>query len=359
MSGTSRSLTTARWTSVAMMAGPGAALITLFVIVPFFLALVLTFTDQRLISPNPTSFVGLQNYERLLGLSVIAVDPDTTETGATVTDEQGQAVFPALRGILRADPDLRRYRPMIEVEVFERKYVLLSQDPMFWQSLFNTFLFAFLVVPLQCGSALALALLVNRMIPGRTFFRLVYFMPVVTSMVVVSIIWTFLLDPNHGMINGFVGFLSLGTLGPFNFLGSEALVIPAIAVMSAWQGAGFQMLIFLAGLQGINRDLYDAASVDGATPWQKFRHVTLPGLRNTTVFVVISTTILAFGLFTQIDVMTGGGPSGASSTVVYHAVRTGFREQNIAYGSTITLVYFLLVLGVALIQRRLIDKGGE
>ena len=127
--------------------------------------------------------------------------------------------------------------------------------------------------------------------------------------------------------------------------------------MSAWQGAGFQMLVFLAGLQSIPAEQYEAATLMGANAWQRFIHVTLPGLRNTIIFVLVSTTLLAFGLFTQVDVMTSGGPLDSTSTVVYHAVRTGFREQDIGYGSTITLVFFLVVLAVSLLQRVLVAKG--
>jgi multiple sugar transport system permease protein len=337
------------------MAGPGLLLIGLFLVLPFFLALALTFTDQRLISPNPTSFVGLENYDRLLHVRMLTLEPEQDSDGNPKLDEAGKPVYPALRGVLRADRELRRYRPLFEIDRPASRIYFLSQDPVFWRSLLNTMLFAIIVVPLQCGMALGMALLVNQAIAGRNFFRTIYFAPVVTSMVVVSILWSFIFGKDQGLLNELLASISLGRIGPIHWLG-EALVIPAIAVMSAWQGAGFQMLIFLAGLQGISRELYDAAAVDGASRWQAFRNVTLPSLRNTTIFVVISTTILAFGLFSQVDVMTRGGPNDASSTVIYHMVRTGFREQNIGYGSTISVVYFLLVLAVALVQRRLIDR---
>lgn len=349
------SLTRSGIGAVATMAGPGLMLIGFFLILPFFLALAFTFTDQRLISPNPTSFVGLENYDRLLHVRVVSLEPEKADDGSVKLDDGGVPVFPTLRSVLRADRDLRRYQPLFEIDRGDVRTYILSQDPVFWRSLANTMLFAVIVVPLQCGMALGMALLVNRAIAGRNFFRTLYFSPVVTSMVVVSIVWSFLFNNDQGLLNELLGSLSNGRIGPVRWLG-EALVIPSIAVMSAWQGAGFQMLIFLAGLQGISSELYDAAAVDGANRWQTFRNVTLPGLRNTTIFVVISTTILAFGLFTQVDVMTRGGPNDASSTVIYHMVRTGFREQNIGYGSTISVVYFLLVLAVALVQRRLIDR---
>jgi multiple sugar transport system permease protein len=223
----------------------------------------------------------------------------------------------------------------------------------------NTFLFALLVLPLQSGVALGLAVLVNQKVRGRIFFRTVYFAPVVTSMVVASIVWSFLLNTDRGLINEVLRVL-VGDpqFGP-DWLGSPRLALPSIALMSAWQGAGFQMLIFLAGLQSIPAEQYEAATLMGANAWQRFVHVTLPGLRNTIIFVLVSTTLLAFGLFTQVDVMTLGGPLDSTTTVVYHAVRKGFEEQDIGYGSTITLVFFTIVLGVSLIQRALSAQGDK
>lgn len=125
----------------------------------------------------------------------------------------------------------------------------------------------------------------------------------------------------------------------------------SIIIMSVWQGAGFQMILFLAGLQGIPEQLYEAASIDGAGAWQKFRSITLPGLRNTSIFIFI--TIAAFQLFTQVFVMTNGGPDDATSTIAFHMVRTGFREQDIAYTSTISVVFFLIILAITFVQRRL------
>jgi multiple sugar transport system permease protein len=235
--------------------------------------------------------------------------------------------------------------------------VLAASDPLFYRSLLNTFLFAALVLPLQCGAALGLALLVNQKMRGRIFFRTVYFAPVVTSMVVASIVWAFMLNTDRGMLNELLrGLLHDPNAGP-DWLGDSHYALPAIALMSAWQGAGFQMLVFLAGLQSISPELYEAATLMGANAWQRFVHVTLPGLRNTIIFVLVSTTLLAFGLFTQVDVMTSGGPLDSTSTVVYHAVRSGFKEQDVGYGSTITLVFFVIVLVLSMLQRMLVSKG--
>jgi multiple sugar transport system permease protein len=193
-----------------------------------------------------------------------------------------------------------------------------------------------------------LALLVNQQLRGRNFFRTIYFSPVVTSMVVISIVWTFLYDKDNGLINQF---LQLFGLPNVNWLGDPLTAMPAIIIMSVWQGVGFQMVLFLAGLQGIPEFLYEAASIDGANGWQKFRNITVPGLRNVTVFIIITITIAAFQLFTQVFVMTNGGPNDATTTVVFHMVRKGFREQDIAVASAIGVLFFLFILGISLFQR--------
>jgi multiple sugar transport system permease protein len=162
------------------------------------------------------------------------------------------------------------------------------------------------------------------------------------------------------LINQFISSATFGLIEPINWLGDKATALYAIIIMAVWQGAGFQMVIFLAGLQGIPEVLYEAAGIDGANTLQKFRYVTWPGLRNTTVFVVITTTIFAFRLFTQVDVMTQGGPlDDATSTVVFHAVQEGFRGQRLGYGATVSVVFFIIVLVVALVQRVLLRSTHE
>lgn len=239
------------------------------------------------------------------------------------------------------------------VDLANHRYVVLATDPTFLHSLFNNFFFTLVIVPLQGGVALLLALLVNQKLKGRNFFRTIYFSPVVTSMVVISIVWTFLYDKNVGLMNQFLKTLSFGALGPVDWLGNPSTAMLAIIIMSAWQGAGFQMVLFLAGLQEIPEQLFEAASIDGANAWQKFVHVTLPGLRNVLVFVLISITIAAFQLFTQVFVMTNGGPRDATSTVVFDIVQQGFREQNIGSASAISVFFFLLILAISLVQRYL------
>ncbi|MFC4504935.1 MULTISPECIES: carbohydrate ABC transporter permease [Streptomyces] len=195
-----------------------------------------------------------------------------------------------------------------------------------------------------------LALLVNAKVKGVNFFRTVYFLPVVTSMVVVSILWT-LLYQKTGLVNELISHLTLGQVHGPDWLTDPSTAMPAIIVMSVWQGVGFHMIIWLAGLQTIPQELYEAADMDGATRWARFRHVTWPGLSATRTFVLITITISAFALFTQVSVMTQGGPLDSTSTVVYQAVRTGYSQQQTGYASAISLVFFVLVLAVSLVQR--------
>jgi multiple sugar transport system permease protein len=344
--------------AIGAFAGPALLLFGAFILLPLLLAAGATLTNHRLVSPEPTRYIGLDNYRRLLSLQVVVVDPQRDAAGAAMRDDEGIR-FPTWRQTRRARPGLADYRPAWQVQFGERRFVLAASDPLFYRSLINTFLFALLVLPLQCGVALGLALLVNQRLAGRIFFRTVYFAPVVTSMVVASIVWSVMLNTDRGMINEMLRALTGDpNVGP-DWLGESRYALPAIAIMSAWQGAGFQMLVFLAGLQSISPELYEAATLMGANAWQRFVHVTLPGLRNTIIFVLVSTMLMAFGLFTQVDVMTGGGPLDSTTTVVYHAVRTGFRQQDIGYGSTITMVFFGIVLLVSVLQRILLAKGGD
>jgi multiple sugar transport system permease protein len=341
------------WTAM-LMSAPALAGLLLFVVLPFVMAAVFSLTDQRLLSPNPTEFVGLRNYERLLAMTVVKIAPERNDAGAIVRDDDGQPVYPRLRVLERKNQDLRGYKEIASRDIAGHRYLLAAKDPVFWRALANIALFALLVVPLQCGLALATALLINQKLRGITFFRTVFFSPVVISMVVISIVWSLFYDRQFGLVNQLLAAVSFGHIAPIDWLGDPGIAMLAIVIMSAWQGMGFQMVIFLAGLQSIPGELYEAACLDGANAWQRFIHVTLPGLRNTMIFILTATTMQAFALFTQIDVMTQGGPDDATVTVMYHAVHHGFHRQNIAYGSTITVVFFLFILGIAFVQRRLI-----
>ena len=237
---------------------------------------------------------------------------------------------------------------------FENYHKLIT-DSDFWISLKNTFYFTIVVVPVQCTLALALAMLVSKKFKGVSVFRTMYFSPQLTSMVVIAVLWTVLYNsnPNTGLINALL--VNLG-LEPINFLTNERTAMNSIIFMSAWQGAGYQMMIFLAGLQGIPRDQYEAASVDGATPWQQFLFVTIPNLKGTIKYVIMITMIQAMKLFTQPYVMTQGGPRNSTKTMVYYIYTQGFQKGNFGYACSVAAVFFVIVVAMSLILQKITSE---
>jgi multiple sugar transport system permease protein len=321
-----------------MMAGPAAALMALFIVLPFIFAIGLSFTNQRLISPNPTQFVGLSNYSQLLGVGLLTLEPERDDAGAIVREANGSPTYPALRGYTRNNegyPQLDGMREWFSISLGDSRTYVLARDVVFMKAVVNTVIFVLVVAPVQGGLALVLALLINQRLRGINFFRAIYFMPVVVSIVVVSLLWRFIYDGQSGLLNNLLSALTLG----------------AIIAMSIWQAVGFHMVIWLSGLQTISPSLYEAAAIEGASPWQTFRYVTWPGLRNTAVLVLIVITMQAFALFSQIDVMTSGGPLDSTQTIVFQAVERGYGKQDISGGSTISVILFVFVLAVSLLQR--------
>lgn len=237
---------------------------------------------------------------------------------------------------------------------FENYHKLIT-DSDFWISLKNTFYFTIIVVPVQCALALILAMLVSKKFKGVSIFRTMYFSPQLTSMVVIAVLWTVLYNsnPNTGLINALL--VNLG-LEPINFLTNERTAMNSIIFMSAWQGAGYQMMIFLAGLQGIPRDQYEAASVDGATPWQQFWFVTIPNLKGTIKYVIMITMIQAMKLFTQPYVMTQGGPRNSTKTMVYYIYTQGFQKGNFGYACSVAAVFFVIVVAMSLILQKITSE---
>ncbi len=335
-------------------AAPGFGLIALFIILPFFFAFALSFTNQRLISPNPTQWVGLANYNQLLGVGMITLEPERDASGAIARDANGAMSYPRLRGFTRNNPDYPNLQGMQEWFSWQngdnRTYVL-ARDVVFMKALVNTFLFVIVVAPVQAGLALCLALLINQKLRGINIFRAIYFMPVVVSIVVVSLLWRFIYDGQNGLLNNVLQALSFGFYKPIDWLGNPQTALPAIMAMSIWQAVGFHMVIWLSGLQTISPTLYEASAIEGASRWQTFRFVTWPGLRNTAVLILIVITMQAFALFAQIDVMTSGGPLDSTQTLVFQAVERGYGKQDISGGSTISVLLFVIVLTISLIQR--------
>lgn len=340
-----------------MMVSPAMALMGLFLIAPFLLAFVISFTNQRLVSPNPTEFVGLENYRQMLGVGVLTLAPQRDEQNAIVRQADGQPQYPNVRQFTRDHPDypqLNRMREWFQLPwPGESRVLVLAKDVIFMKALVNTVLFAMVVAPVQAMLALLLAMLINQPLRGINVFRTIYFMPVVISMVVVAFLWRFIYSGNAGLLNSLLTQLSFGYFQPVDWLGQPSTALGAIMAMSIWQGVGFHMVIWLSGLQTISVSLYEAAALEGASHWQRFRYVTWPGLRNTAVLIMVVITMQAFTLYPQIDVMTRGGPLDSTQSLVFQAVERGYGKQDIAGGSAISVFLFLFVLAVSLGQRYL------
>lgn len=269
---------------------PALLFLSLFLIIPAIFAIYYSFTDYYLLTPSDKHFVGLANY----------------------------------------------------LKVFK--------DPTFLASLKNIAIFVVCVIPLQVGSALGLALLINKKRRGNIFFKIAFFSPVILSLVVISVLWLYILNPSEGLINSVLQNIGLH---PQPFLSSPRQAMVTIVFVSAWQGAGYQMLIFLAGLQNIPNSVYEAARIDGANKWQNFIHITLPLLKPTSILIMVTTLIAAFKLIIQPMVMTQGGPMNSTVTPVYYIYQQGYTERMIGYSSAITVIFGILIGMVAFIQSKL------
>lgn len=272
----------------ALFVMPAFCFLILFLIMPAILAVGYSFFNYNMLKPDAKSFIGLANYIEIL------------------------------------------------------------QNHTFYKALFNTFYFVLIVVPVQSMVALLLAILVNKKVKTSKFARLCFFAPVVTSMVVISILWTILYNRDNGLINGL---LSIFHIAPQPFLLSEKQAMNCIIVMSIWQAAGYQMMIFLAGLQDISPEYYEAASIDGANGIQMFRYITVPSLKHVIHFVLIITTIQAFKLFTQPYIMTNGGPNESTKTLVYQIYEQGFQYRNVGYSSAMAVIMFLIIVAATFVLK--------
>ncbi|MDG3213329.1 sugar ABC transporter permease [Streptococcus suis] len=274
---------------------PAMLILGLFLFLPTLLSIYYAFTDYYLLTPDATSFVGLDNF------------------------------------------------------------VKLFQDPLFMQSLKNIGQFVIFIIPIQLGLALGLALLVNNKRKSTIFFKVAFFAPVVMSLVVVSVLWLVLLNPSSGLINSILQGIGIDSQ-PFLTSPDQAMYV--IIAVSAWQGAGYQMLIFLAGLQNIPSSLYEAASIDGANKLKQFFHITLPMLKPTSILILTTTLIDAFKLVIQPMVMTQGGPLNSTLTPVYYIYRTGFTDRMVGYASSITVIFGLIIILFTVLQRKLTGDEG-
>ncbi len=230
-------------------------------------------------------------------------------------------------------------------------YRRLPHEPLFWVALRNTAYFVLVGGPLSVGVSLAAALLVNaKLVRGKAFLRTVFFLPVVTTLVAVAVVWRYLYHPRSGLLN-----YGLGLLGvqPIDWLGDPLWAMPAIIAMAVWKNFGFNMVIFIAGLQSIPERLYEAAAIDGAGAARQFRWVTLPMLAPTFLFVTVMTMIGYFQLFAEPYVMTKGGPENSTLSIVLLMYEQGFRWWNIGYAAALAFVLFAIILVATIVQLRL------
>ncbi len=276
--------------------GPALVLLTIFLFIPMILTLVFSFTDYFALNPDLTHFVGFENYKKIF------------------------------------------------------------KDELFLQSFFNTVKFVLIILPCQGLGSLGLALLINKVTHCKKYFKVAFFVPVVMSLAVVSTLWMQIYSP-EGILNTLLENVGISAQ-PFIHSADQAL--PSIALMSVWQGVGYQMIIFLGGLQAINPALYEAAEMDHASSWQKFKDITLPELKPLCVFVFITVTIGAFRMIVQPMVMTGGGPSHSTYTMVYNIYETGTVNWEIGLASTMAIVFAIFVMILTVIQTVLTsDKEGK
>ena len=275
--------------------GPALVLMAIFLFIPMILTLVFSFTDYFALNPSLTSFVGLDNY------------------------------------------------------------VALFKDRLFVQAFGNTILFVIIIVPLQMGLAFGLALFIDKISYCKTYFKISFFIPVVMSLAVVSTLWMQIYNA-EGILNTLLGWIGID---PQPFIYSAKQALPSNAFMSIWQGAGYQMLIFLGGLQAISPSLYEAAEIDNASAWAKFRYITLPALKPILIFVFITITIGAFKMVVQPMVMTGGGPSYSTYTLVYDIYQTGTVNWEIGTASAMSIVFAIFVIILTIIQNKITKDKEE
>jgi multiple sugar transport system permease protein len=280
----------------------------------------------------PYLFIG----PALLGLAVFKLYPILIGLGASFFD------YEAISG-RKTWIGLGNYR-----EIFA--------DPLFWRACWNTFLFNAVVTPLQVVLALGLAVLVNRRLPGMTLFRSLFFVPAVISLVVASIVWDLIYNPDHGLANSLLAVLGVP---PQPFLTSARQAMGAVMAMVTWKGLGYWMVILLAGLQAIPSVFREAAELDGASPWRFFWRVTLPLLVRTIVFVAVADTAINFLLFAPMYIMTQGGPSDSTTVLMFEVYRNAFVYFRLGYASAISTVLLAIMAVVVVVQFRVLRPRVE
>jgi len=266
---------------------PSFVHLILFLVIPLVFSLYLSFTDWRGTNFYSAPFVGTANYEFMLG------------------------------------------------------------DRRWWNAMANSGYYTLLSVPLGMAASLLIALVMNMKLRGVNLFRTLFFMPVISSWVAVSVIWITLLDPQAGLVNYALQSLGLPTV---NWLGDPASAMPSLVLITIWKGAGFNMVIWLAGLQAIPQEMYEAAAIDGANSWQSFWRITLPLLKPTTFFLAITGVIGSFQVFSSVYVITGGGPRGSTDVAVHRIYLRAFESFDMGYASALAWVLFAVIFAFTLLQ---------
>jgi multiple sugar transport system permease protein len=239
-----------------------------------------------------------------------------------------------------------------------QNYRTLIHDDTFRKALYNTFIFTLFAIPLTMVGGLMLALLLNQAIRFRGLFRTMFFLPVVTPLVVAALIWKWVYDYDYGLANYYLQtFHIIGS--PQLWLASPDLALPSVIAMNIWKGVGFAMVIYLAGLQGIPEEYYEAARVDGAGAWHRLRYITIPLLAPTSFFLLVIGVIGAFQIFTEIFIMTGGGPLGSTSTIVWYLWQMGFQNFQMGYATAIAYALFGIIFVFTCIQVRFMYREAE
>mgnify|MGYP000897090950 CR=1 FL=1 len=231
-----------------------------------------------------------------------------------------------------------------------KNYISMFSDVWFIDSLKNNFLYTVVTISLTLSISLLIAIILNDKVYGRNVIRAMFFMPYISNIVAISAIWLALYNPTHGPINQFL--MSIGIDNPPQWLASSKWALPAIMMMSVWGGLGYNIVIYLAGLKGIPKELYEAADIDGVNSWHRLRHVTIPMLSPTIFFLLITGIISSFQVFGQINIMTQGGPATATTVIAYYIYLSGFRYYKMGYAAAMAWFLFIGIFIVTLIQWR-------
>jgi multiple sugar transport system permease protein len=260
--------------------------------------------------------------------------------------------------------------------VYLQNYIRVLHDPVFWKSLLNTFWYILFSVPLMIAISLFIAVLLNQKIRGLGVYRTIYYLPVVTSIIAVSVVWKWIFNPDRGLLNYVLSWIHVSNIrwledprGLFevifgatnlpDILKGPSIALLSLAIMAIWKGLGYNVVIFLAGLQNVPVQYYEAAKIDGAGPWRIFRSVTWPMLSPTTFYVLIMTTIVSFDAFAPVWIMTGppaGGPLNTTKVVMYYFFEQSFEVWKLGYGAAIAFFSFLIIMTLTIIQRTVIEK---